>query len=104
MEQQRRYRLVLSNAARSMLDAHIRFLAQRSVIAARQTKDNIIHAIASLRENPERFPFLDGYGIPGNVYHKMFVKSYYLVLFQIRGDDVLVDYIVDCRSDYSWLV
>lgn len=39
-----------------------------------------------------------------NKYHKMFVEKRYLVLYQIQDDVVYVDYILDCRKNYSWLI
>ena len=42
--------------------------------------------------------------VPKNKYHKMFIEKWYLVLYQIQDDTVYVDYILDCRQDYSWLV
>ena len=53
---------------------------------------------------PQRFPFFDELYIPPNKYHKMYVPKWYLVLYQIRDDTVYVDYILDCREDYSWLI
>jgi len=34
----------------------------------------------------------------------MFVEKWYLILYQIKEQTVYVDYIVDCRQNYSWLV
>lgn len=34
----------------------------------------------------------------------MFVAKWYLVLYQIQDDTVYVDYILDCRKAYSWLI
>jgi hypothetical protein len=28
----------------------------------------------------------------------------YLLIYQIKGDTVYVDYVVDCRQDYGWLL
>ena len=52
---------------------------------------------------PERFPYLDEPYILPNKYHKMFIENWYLVLFQIKDKTVFMDYILDCRKDYSWL-
>ena len=52
----------------------------------------------------QRFPFFEEPYIPPNKYHKMFVEKWYLVLYQIKDDTVYVDYILDCRKDYSWLI
>jgi len=32
------------------------------------------------------------------------VGKRYLILYQIKGQMVYVDYIVDCRQDYEWLI
>jgi len=53
---------------------------------------------------PQRFPFFEDNYIPQNKYHKMFIKNWYLILYQIQDDTVFVDYILDCRKDYSWLI
>ena len=87
-----------------MLAGHDRFLEQKSPSTARETKYDLMDAIRFLYQMPERFPFLDAEFIPLNKYHKMFVEKWYLILYQIKDQTVYVDYIVDCRQDYGWLV
>lgn len=87
-----------------MLETHIRFLAQVNKDAARRNKAQIIDALKSLSYMPQRFPFLNESYLPQNKYHKMFVENWYLVIYQIRDDNVYVDYILDCRSDCSWFL
>jgi plasmid stabilization system protein ParE len=98
------YKVIVSDRARQMLATHVRFLAQKSPAAARNTKNDLMNAIRSLSTMPERFPFLIAEFVPPNKYHKMFVEKCYLVLYQIKDQRVFVDYIVDCRQDYKWLV
>ncbi len=104
MEKKIQYKVIVSERARQMLAGHVRFLAQKSPTAARKAKNDLMNAIRSLSKMPERFPFLTAEFIPLNKYHKMFVEKYYLILYQIRDQIVFVDYIVDCRQDYRWLV
>lgn len=104
MEDKPQYRVIVSDRARQMLANHVRFMAQKSPSAARRVKNELMDAIRSLYQMPERFPFLDAEFIPLNKYHKMFVGKWYLVLYQIKDQTVYVDYIVDCRQDYGWLV
>ena len=66
--------------------------------------EEIIAAIRSLNYMPQRFPFFEEAYIPPNKYHKMFIEKWYLVLYQIQDDTVYVEYIVDCRKDYNWLI
>ena len=104
MEKKPQYKVIVSDRARQMLAGHVRFLAQKSPTAARRTKNELMNAIRSLSAIPERFPFLNAQFIPLNKYHKMFVEKWYLILYQIKDQTVYVDYIVDCRQNYGWLV
>ncbi len=67
-------------------------------------KNEIIKSFRSLETMPERYPFLDVNFIPPNRYHKMVISNRYLVLYQIKDSTVYIDFIVDCRQDYKWLV
>lgn len=99
-----KYNVIISDKAKRMLGMHIRFIAQVDKEAAKSKKQQIMTAIRSLTKMPQRFPFLEEVYIPRNKYHKMFIEKWYLVLYQIQDDIVYVDYIVDCRKDYSWLI
>jgi len=104
MEKKPQYKVIVSDRARQMLAGHVRFLAQKSPTATRKVKNKLMDAIRSLSIMPERFPFLTAEFIPLNKYHKMFVEKWYLILYQIKDGVVHVDYIVDCRQDYEWLM
>ena len=104
MENKPQYKVIVSDRARQMLAGHVRFLAQKSPTAARKIKNDLLDAIRSLQQMPQRFPFLESEFIPPNKYHKMFVEKWYLILYQIKDQTVYVDYIVDCRQNYGWLV
>ena len=79
-------------------------MAQVNKDVAVAKKKEIVSSIRSLSHMPQRFPFLEELYITPNKYHKMFVEKWYLVLYQIQDDTVYVDYILDCRKDYGWLV
>lgn len=104
MEKKVQYKLIVSDRARQMLASHVHFLAQKSPAAARKTKNELVDAIRSLSIMPERFPFFNTEFIPQNKYHKMFVEKWYLILYQVKDQTVYVDYIMDCRQDYGWLI
>lgn len=99
-----KYNVIISDKAKKMLGTHIRFMAQVDKEAAKRKKQQITTALRSLGKMPQRFPFLEEAYIPRNKYHKMFIEKWYLVLYQIQDDTVYVDYILDCRKDYSWLI
>lgn len=98
------YKVIVSERARQMLASHVRFMAQKSPDAARRAKNDLLDSIRSLSTMPERFPFLNAEFIAPNKYHKIFVEKWYLILYQIKDQVVYVDYIVDCRQDYRWLI
>lgn len=104
MAEKQRYKVVVSERAKRMLGMHIRFLAQVNKDAAAVKKKQILTALHSLSEMPQKFPFFEEMHIPPNKYHKMFVEKWYLILYQIQDDTVYVDYIIDCRKDYQWLI
>lgn len=104
MENKPQYKVLVSDRAHQMLASHIRFLTQKNPAAARQTKKDLLDAIRSLQQMPERFPFLKAEFIPPNKYHKMFVEKWYLIIYQIGNQIVYVGYIMDCRQDYNWLL
>ena len=64
----------------------------------------IMAVMRSLRQMPQLFPYFEELYITPNKYHKMFIEKWYLVLYQIQDDTVYVEYILDCRKDYSWLI
>lgn len=104
MEKKPQNKVIISDRARQMLAGHVRFLAQKSLAAARQVKSDLVDAIRSLCQMPGRYPFFDAEFIPPNKYHKMLVEKRYLILYQVKDKTVYVDYILDCRQDYGWLV
>lgn len=104
MGENSKYKVIVSDRAKRMLGTHIRFMAQVNKQAAAEKKKEVMAAIRSLEQMPQRFPFFEELYITPNKYHKMFIEKWYLVLYQIQDHTVYVDYILDCRKDYSWLM
>ena len=80
-----RYKVIVSDRAKTMLGAHIRFASQSSKSGAREAKARLMAAIRSLSDMPERCPFLDVEYVPRDKYHKLYVEKWYLILYQIKG-------------------
>ena len=55
----KKYKVIVSDRAKRMLGAHIRFIAQVNKDAASTKKKEIIAAIRSLNHMPQRFPFFE---------------------------------------------
>jgi hypothetical protein len=98
------YKIIVSDKAKQLLGFHIKFLANVNKESAKKTKTRIIEGIRSLEKMPARYPFLNEQYIPQNKYHKMLVENRYLIIYQIKDNAVFVDYILDCRQDYGWLI
>ena len=99
-----KYKVIVSDRATEMLGMHIRFLAQVNKQAAARLKNRLVAEMRSLQDMPHRYPFFNENYIPANKYHKLYVENWYLILYQIKDDTVYVDWIVDCRQDYQWLL
>ena len=99
-----KYKVIVSERAKDMLGMHIRFLAQTNRTAAKRLKDRLVAEMRSLGDMPHRYPFFNEAYLPPNKYHKLYVENWYLILYQIKDDTVYIDWIVDCRQDYQWLL
>ena len=100
----RKYIVIISERASEMLVSHTRFLAQVSEQAAQNLIEQFKVSAKSLEDLPEQNPRLDVPAMPINKYRKLLPGKQYLLIYQIKGNVVYVDYIVDCRQDYEWLL
>jgi len=100
----RKYIVIISERASEMLVSHTRFLAQVSEQAAQNLIEEFKVSAKSLEDLPERNPRFDVPDMPINKYRKLLLGKQYLLIYQIKGNVVYVDYIVDCRQDYEWLL
>jgi hypothetical protein len=99
-----KYEIVISDAALGMLDSHVEFLARVSMKAATKLMNDILGDIETLSEYPQRYPTYENQFIQGNHYRRMLSAKRYLILYEIDEKSVFVDYIVDCRQDYDFLI
>ena len=100
----RKYTVVIQTPAAQMLVEHARFLAQVSITAVERLADEFFSKAKTLEHIPERCPWLSGYSIPEKKYRKLLFEGNYMLVFQIIGDTVYVDAMIDCRSEYQWLL
>jgi hypothetical protein len=98
------YNVIISDRASEMLVSHIRFLAQVSIKSANELRMEIISSANSLQKMPERYSYIDDPELPQNKYRKAIVSKRYLLIYQIKDNKVYIDYILDCRQNYDWLL
>ena len=103
-EQPIEYQVTVSEHAAAMLASHAAFLSQSSPAAAERLISAFEKAADSLRIMPVRNPFLRGEYIPHNRYRTLLFEKRYLLIYQIMERHVFVDYMIDCRQDYEWLI
>lgn len=98
------YRVVVSERAAQMLVSHAAFLANVNTEAAERLTSKFVETANSLKSMPKRYPWLRGDYIPKNTYRFALFEKRYMLIFQIEEEVVYVDYVVDCRQDYGWLI
>lgn len=100
----RKYHVTISERATAMLLNHVRFLANVSPDAASRLHKEIIKEINELEYMPQSYPRFNSPEIPANKYRKKLVAKRYLLIYQIKDENVFIDYILDCRQEYGWLL
>ena len=90
MTAEKQYKVIVSEKAYDTLSKIISYIALDSIEAAVKVKNEISKAMASLS-------YL-------NKYRKLVIMRRYLIIYQCRDELVYVDYIVDCKQDYQWLI
>lgn len=98
------YTVIVSESAAEMLVSHARFLANVNEEAAQRLIGDFETAAGSLETVPERNPWLSDKSLPVNKYRKLLLSKRHLIIYQVKNETVYVDYIIDCRQDYGWLV
>ena len=100
----RLYTVVIADRAKDMLLEHVRFVAQCSPQGANELRIKVVEAVKSLEHLPGRHPWLTDPMIPAHKYKKMVIDKRYIVIYQVKAKSVYVDYVVDCRQNYQWLL
>lgn len=98
------YKVIVSSGAAKEIAIHVDFLARVNEKAAKKLKKELLENICSLNDMPQRNSFFRSDMVQNNKYRKMFSAKRYLILYQIIEDTVYVDFIIDCRQDYQWLL
>jgi len=99
-----KYNVLVSSKARDMLFEHARFLAQASIQAAERLFDEFEGKVSSLEVMPERCAYYDNPYVQPYKYRKVSFGNFLLILFQVAGNIVYVDLIIDARAENKPLV
>ena len=86
-----------------MLFDHARFLAQVSIKAGEALFDLFEKKVISLEEMPERCAYYDNPYIKFGKYRKLSLGNHLLILYQIVGNKVHIELIIDARAENKYL-
>lgn len=98
-----KFNVVVSKKATFMLISHAAFLAKVSADAAERLVGEFEKNANTLKNMPNRNPWLIADYIPRHQYRYITFEKRYLVIYQIIDNTVYIDYVLDCRQDYRWL-
>ena len=89
------YQVIVSKRAAQQLVEHAAFAAGLEERLGYQLIEDFRNAADSLQRS-EVFT--------AEKYRKMVFAKWYLLIYQIKGERVYIEYIIDGRSDYQWLI
>ena len=61
-------------------------------------------AAQSLQRFPYRYPAIRSAEFVTDKYRKMVFNKRYILIYQIKGETVYIEYVIDGRQDYQWLL
>jgi len=98
------YKVIITSKAADMLISHSRFIANVSEKAAMNFINEFNEKAKSLEKFPERNPYVIDPMIQEGKYRKLIILKRYILIYQIKDENVFVDALLDCRQDYKWLL
>lgn len=104
MPEPEEYRVVVSKRATQMLVSHAAFVARLDEALVLKLVRDFREAADSLSKMPYRTPTLHSDVFPNEKYRKLIFGKWHLVLYQIKESTVYIEYVIDGRQDYEWLL
>ena len=101
-ELESKFQVIVSKRAAQQLVEHAVFMARLEERLARQLAADFWKAADSLQRFPYRNPISSVFVT--EKYRKMVFGKLYLLIYQIKGERVFVEYVIDGRQDYQWLI
>lgn len=103
-ELENKFQVIVSKRAAQQLVEHAVFMARLEERLARQLAADFWKAADSLQSFLYRNPILRSSVFVTEKYRKMVFGKWYLLIYQIKGERVFVEYVIDGRQDYQWLI
>lgn len=103
-ELENKFQVIVSKRAAQQLVEYAVFMARLEERLARQLAADFWKAADSLQSFLYRNPILRSSVFVTEKYRKMVFGKWYLLIYQIKGERVFVEYVIDGRQDYQWLI
>lgn len=103
-EPENKFQVIVSKRAAQQLVEQAAFVAQLEERLARQLVVDFRKAAYSLQSFPYRNPSLRSDFFVTEKYRKILFGKWYLLIYQIKGERVFVEYVIDGQQDFQWLI
>ena len=104
MPEHESYQVVISKRAAQQLVEHAAFMARLDEKLTHKLVSDFRQAAASLERLPFRNPIMRSDVFAVEKYRKLIFDKCHILLYQIKGQVVYVEYVIDGRQDYQWLL
>ena len=101
MPEHEAYRVIVSKRAAQQLVEHAAFAARLDEKLAHKLVSDFRQAAVSLERFPFRNPVLRSEVFTVEKYRKLIFD---ILLYQVKDQVVYVEYVIDGRQDYQWLI
>jgi hypothetical protein len=81
------------------LQKHTEFIANANINAAKNFKNEFMETVNELEFFPERNISVRLQIDPGLIYHRALIGKFHAILYEIQGNDVYVDLVIDLRQN-----
>lgn len=103
-EHEETYQVIVSKRAAHQLASQAAFVARLDEKLALALIEEFNVAAKSLQKFPYRYPALRSAEFVTEKYRKMIFSKRYILIYQIKGDRVYIECVIDGRQDYQWLL
>lgn len=97
------YTVEVSKRATDMLKIHACMLAQSGRHVG-DFLDAFENSARTLQNAPKQYPMLQGRYLPEHKYHQLKIDRHFLIIYQIVGNKVYIEDVVNTDKDYAWMM
>jgi len=92
------YNVHITERCYDALEKHFQFIANVSTKAAENFRNDFLETAKGLETFPEKNVAVRLMIAPDLLYHRALIGKYHALLYEIQGNDVFIDLVVDLRQ------